>query len=383
MPTWPAEPHTLAKIIILRKYLDAWFPIVGRGFPGRAIYYIDGFAGPGRYATGEAGSPVVALEAAEQAFTNGITSGKWKAGAITCIFIESDAQIHNSLMSEVGAVSVTTPHVKHRVYLGEFDFTLNRIRSDFSNPFGNSPVFVFVDPFGPTRLSFDTVANILRARSCEVLLHFDADGATRIIQALNKGFNKSSKDSLDRVFGNDSWNAVADISATQSNSFEQVTRRLVQLYLARLRTVSRYAFPFQMITPAGRHESEVGYYLIMATNHALGLEKMKSVMKGVGQDGAYRFSNFRSRQPLLFNPPSSKISDSESLLNYFKGRKDVKWSDIVQFTLNETDFISPKTMLKFLEDKNVIEVRLAGKTITRKRSTYPDQVQPFLRFNFP
>ena len=59
---WKAEPHTLAKHAVLRNYLEAWFPILGR-WNGRVIYY-DGFAGPGRYEGGEQGSPIVAIEVA-------------------------------------------------------------------------------------------------------------------------------------------------------------------------------------------------------------------------------------------------------------------------------------------------------------------------------
>lgn len=121
----------------------------------------------------------------------------------------------------------------------------------------------------------------------------------------------------------------------------------------------------------------------MATNHPLGLEKMKAVMKSVGQDGQYRFSNFLSRQPLLFDPPASKVSDAESLLNHFVGQKGVTWPEIIQFTLNETDLIGPKTMLKFLEDRSMIGVHLAGSVLSRRRSTYPEKTYPFLRFDFP
>ena len=59
--TWPLEQHTKAKHIILRKYLDAWIPILGFG-NGRVVY-IDGFAGPGKYNGGEDGSPVIAINA--------------------------------------------------------------------------------------------------------------------------------------------------------------------------------------------------------------------------------------------------------------------------------------------------------------------------------
>jgi hypothetical protein len=56
---WRIDSHTLAKHRILRGYLQAWLPIVGTSFP--RIRLIDGFAGPGHYADGEPGSPIIML----------------------------------------------------------------------------------------------------------------------------------------------------------------------------------------------------------------------------------------------------------------------------------------------------------------------------------
>jgi three-Cys-motif partner protein len=44
---WEIEPHTIAKHEILRRYLGAWFVIMGQ--TNRRIIYLDGFCGPGRY----------------------------------------------------------------------------------------------------------------------------------------------------------------------------------------------------------------------------------------------------------------------------------------------------------------------------------------------
>src|SRR5688572_7872743 len=60
---WLLDPPTRAKHAILRRYLQAWTPILSLGgFP--TIAYVDGFAGPGIYAGGEDGSPIIALKAA-------------------------------------------------------------------------------------------------------------------------------------------------------------------------------------------------------------------------------------------------------------------------------------------------------------------------------
>jgi hypothetical protein len=63
--TWDADPHTLVKHRILKTYLDAWAPILShaKAIDSAELLFVDGFAGPGTYATGEPGSPVVAINA--------------------------------------------------------------------------------------------------------------------------------------------------------------------------------------------------------------------------------------------------------------------------------------------------------------------------------
>jgi hypothetical protein len=68
---WDLEPHTAAKHRVLRAYLDAWIPVMAPqalrvrhlmiGEP--RLLLVDAFAGPGRYATGEPGSPLIMLDA--------------------------------------------------------------------------------------------------------------------------------------------------------------------------------------------------------------------------------------------------------------------------------------------------------------------------------
>ena len=64
---WEAAPHTIAKITILKSYLNAWFRIMGLTKHNQEILYIDGFSGPGKYTNYAEGSPVAALNAAQSA----------------------------------------------------------------------------------------------------------------------------------------------------------------------------------------------------------------------------------------------------------------------------------------------------------------------------
>src|SRR5688500_10765255 len=88
---WTIDAHTQAKHFILRRYLNAWLPIMSlstarrsRDGKGRVVL-MDGFAGPGRYLGGEPGSPLLMLDA----FLDHTARGQMKS-EIVCLFIEQN-----------------------------------------------------------------------------------------------------------------------------------------------------------------------------------------------------------------------------------------------------------------------------------------------------
>jgi three-Cys-motif partner protein len=107
---WEASAHTLAKIAILKNYLQAWFRILGTTRKGETLLVIDGFAGPGRYSGGEEGSPIACLKTANGAlFDMGSTV---EVSGIHCVFFEKDEKRHNELTKSVATV---TPHARLKV----------------------------------------------------------------------------------------------------------------------------------------------------------------------------------------------------------------------------------------------------------------------------
>jgi hypothetical protein len=64
---WELDDHTAAKHRVLRGYLDGWIPVMANRAAHRIgqprLLLADGFAGPGRYAAGERGSPLLMLDA--------------------------------------------------------------------------------------------------------------------------------------------------------------------------------------------------------------------------------------------------------------------------------------------------------------------------------
>lgn len=95
---WDAPPHTIAKIEILKGYLNAWLRILASTSPGKTILYVDGFAGPGRYKNHPIGSPLCALQAVQSAI---YSLGQKFVAKVHCAFIENDLKIFKMLEESV------------------------------------------------------------------------------------------------------------------------------------------------------------------------------------------------------------------------------------------------------------------------------------------
>lgn len=358
---WPAQPHTVAKIEILERYLFRWFTIFGRSARGRDLYYIDGFAGPGRYTNHSAGSPVAALRAAAEA--RSMSGSNWIAGNIQCVFIEEDLATFQHLKQHIES----TPQpvgVSVDLRRGSFASQIEILQRTSPAMFnGVSPLLAFIDPFGPTDVPFSIVSDILDSTRSEVLINFDADGIDRINRA---GNNASATTLLAKIFGGMSWQQIANDTSGSRERYINV----VNLYKSRLRELPnvRYAFGFEMRT-ARRREGISGYFLVFASQHHRGLEKMKEAMKTMDQTGDFSFSNARVGQHRLFRFDNPK-DFSGSLHDHFAGRR-ATYDETRDFALNETPFTNPKGMLKDLEERNLISV--FSNDPRRRRGTFAEE----------
>jgi three-Cys-motif partner protein len=344
--TWKAEPHTLAKIEILKAYLDAYFPILAqsRSKRGKPFLYVDGFAGPGEYTNSPTGSPIAALLAINSAMAQ--LGDKWTAGNVTCVFIEPDGARCGHLRSRVSSFEGNA-RLKIEVKERSFEEGMRELRLELPKPFGcDDPLFVFIDPFGATGVPFQLVAKILSSDCSEVLINLDADGITRIFQAQG---NNNREQQLTAVFGDESW-----LSALQPHeSFDTLCRRVLELYKLKLRAITkvRYVFAFEM---RGGNDT-LNYHLVFASRNPLGLTKMKEAMKTIDQSGSYSFSDGGIGQDVLFrfDEPGDH---ADALHKSFIGR-EVGYGELNDFALNETPFINPKGMLRVLDDEGTLAVK--------------------------
>ncbi len=361
---WEAPQHTLAKIEILRSYLHVWFSILGSTFNGRDLWYLDGFAGPGEYTNSPDGSPIAALKAADAALRR---SGRWVAGKIRCFFIEEDPERHEHLRARIESTAFSSA-ISAETFLGTFADGLRELHARPDNPFNRvEPVFAFIDPFGAKGLSFYVIADLLSRPTCEVLVNLDSDGIKRIHRAREAA---NHLELLDEVFGDRSWQM--DLSAIKGDN----PRAIVAAYKRRLRALPGvgYCFAFEMCS--GR--TSIDYHLVFASQHSRGLEKMKEQMKRIDQNGTFRFSGGDIGQQQLF-----EFNDATAAARLMKQRfegRTVQYRDLNDYALNESPFVSPKSMLKLLELKGQIAVDTQGRS--RRKGTFPDRMQENLLIHF-
>lgn len=342
---WPAKQHTIAKIAILKAYLDAWFPILGHSKPGQPILYVDGFAGPGEYTNHPDGSPVVALASAGAAIEALDKRGQWRAGPVHCIFIEKDAKRCEKLRKRLSRVP-THPRVQIAVYQDSFVSGMTKIRAKLPDSFRRAhPLFVFIDPFGATGAPFDTVADILQSRCSEVLINLDADGIGRILLAEARADHARK---LTSIFGDESWKTAL----LAQNDFPTLCRQVLDLYKSKLQSIPRvkYVFPFAMRdTTDSTH-----YYLVFASQEPLGLKKMKEAMRRIDRSGSYCFTDGGVGQHVLFRPDDPQVF-AKQLHERFVGRVVLR-DELCDIALLETPFTDPAPMLRELEQDAMIEV---------------------------
>jgi three-Cys-motif partner protein len=350
--TWPLEAHTRAKHEILRRYLEAWTPILGAGsFP--MIAYVDGFAGPGIYEGGEEGSPIIALRAALQ-------HQQRVKSTLLFLFIEKDIERARLLEQEIKQLALPANY-RWKVAEGEsFEEGFRRHLLDHFVPKGRElpPTFAFIDPFGWTGVPFALVAEILRHGRCEVLINIMYEEINRFLA------HPEQPNNFDVLFGTTAWRDALRLEGVARREF------IHELYLAQLRRVggARYVRSFEM----RNKKNATDYFLFFATNSRKGIEKMKEAMWKVDESGEFRFSDATNpAQVLLFEKQPNLLELRRQLLVKFAGTTATV-DEIEEFVLAETSFRETHYKKRLAELEREGRVVAVDPPRNRRGHSYPD-----------
>jgi three-Cys-motif partner protein len=160
--TWSRIKHG-----ILGSYLPLLLGKLGR--PGEHVFYVDGFAGQGRYENGEDGSPLIAAKLA----ANPVQTSR--RDVLRCINVEEKLDTYANLLE------ATKPYVEKGIVtnlLGTFEDHLPAIL-ELAKSY---PTFFFIDPFGTESAEISTLQIIASRRGkTEVLVRYDDTRVKRLI----------------------------------------------------------------------------------------------------------------------------------------------------------------------------------------------------------
>ena len=331
---WPIAPHTKAKHEILKRYLEAWFPIIA--FSGsQRLVYVDGFAGPGEYEGGEEGSPAIAMRTL-------IEHKSWQKFAekeFIFLFIDKERERAKYLENLLeGKFPDCPPNILYDIIGAEFEPTLTSILDDLEEKGANlAPTFAFIDPFGFSGFTIPTLCRFFQYKKCEVLITFMNGFVKRFLDELRE-------DALDSLFVSEKWRVARALSGRDRELC------LLDLFVEQLKNLGnvKYVKTFEM-TDGGRHI----YDLVFATNGLKGLKVMKDAMWAVDPRGLYLFSDTTAGQTYLTNLSSHFPVIADIIYEKFK-HKTVTRKAIHDFVIGETDYVFRTKPLELLEKQNKI-----------------------------
>ena len=348
---WPISPHTAAKHELLRNYLGAWFAIVG-SWSGRVLV-IDGFAGPGLYASGEPGSPAIAVRTLlDHPYLAKMTNTEF-----VFIFNEADPKRFAHLKATIKTLESTgTPrpsNVKIRLSGVEFEEIAQGIL-DGLNGRAMAPTFAFIDPFGFSGVPIDLIAKLLASNRSELFIYFHQNNVNRFANAGNVDRH------LEALFGTDEYLKAPPAGDPAREMFFH------DLYARQLRDVAK--FPYVRSFGMENATGHTGHYLFFCTRHLTGLKKMKSAMWKIAPLGDYRFSDNTADELVLFTPDPDLTPLQDMLVSAFNGQT-VPVSLIGDFVAEHTPYADShyKSQLKILQQDGRIT-----SANQRRKGTFPE-----------
>jgi three-Cys-motif partner protein len=245
------------------------------GVTTRPPKYVDAFAGPGIYESGEEGSPILALKVA-------LNHAQTFPVPIEFVFIEDDETRHKTLEQQLfpyrEAISKSSNVQSVACIKGDCRVELGKILDDADarhEEFG--PALVFLDQFGYSGVPMSLISRILSHGECEALTFFFWRELDRFISDPHKHAGVTS------AFGSTDWMPAINMEATDRIRFMSNT------YMHALKSHARAKFiwPFAMFDDATRLLA----WLFFCTNNLRGLEEMKRAMWKVDRTGGFAFSD--------------------------------------------------------------------------------------------
>jgi len=256
---------------LIGEYLNGWFPKLGF-WSGRIVYF-DTHAGRGKYASGEAGSPVVAIDTLlRHKFRDRIL----ERSEVFFFFIEEDSKNIEALRKELAALGALPKRVQVRISCDDCFPQLEQLLAGLqSRGQDMPPAFLFVDPYS-FKVPGDLIRRLLHAGRVEVFVNIIWREMDMAIAQAKHQLAGGMVDSLNLVFAGDKWREIKSESSLDQRA-DQAIDLLQKLYGAKWVTIIRMLGDNQATR----------YILAHFTNHEAGRDLMKDCMWAVCPDGGF------------------------------------------------------------------------------------------------
>lgn len=305
--------QTVSKHNIFENYLEPWAKIISNQAWVKNAYYVDAFAGAGKYQTGEEGSPVIAARI--------LKKYQKSTCKLHCICIERDAKRYRDLQDSVKEFE---PELNVEKYNKEFLNCIDKILTRI----GRSPAFFFIDPEGFSGMDFHKIEAILSLPHREVLINFQYNAIQRWLEA------PKVEGTIAKLFG------TPDYKKARKES------DLIKLYKAQVRKTGAFVWYFRNRFP---RKNRTFYYLVYATKNLTGFKIMKDVM--------FSEQSKRFFEPDLFEDVAFQDFQSD-LLKRYEGKKGIEYNEVLGFVLQESNYLA-RDLQKALKNIGVKKTKSA------------------------
>jgi len=320
------EAQTISKHNIFENYLEPWAKIISNQPWVKEAYYVDAFAGRGKYKSGEEGSPVIGAKI--------LKKYQKPTCKLHCICIERNPNRYKVL--------------DHSLKEFETDLNVEKYNSEFLacidgilTQIGKSPAFIFVDPEGFSGMDFDKIKAILSLSHTEVLINFQYNAVQRWLKA------PKVESTITKLFGTPDYKKLRKESD------------LIKLYKAQIRKTGAFVWYFRNRFP---RKNRTFYYLVYATKNITGFKIMKAVM--------FSEQSKRYFEPNLFVEIDFQTFQKQ-VFHKYKGKESIEYNEVLGFVLQETDYLA--------RDLDKALKKIGVEKINNPRQKY----NPFLNFPKP